>query len=111
MGAAQTGVVLGTPLPKYAKGGIADSPSIFGEAGPEAAVPLPDGRSIPVNMNGGVSSKKIDELIAAVQAVNANIAALDLSVTIETTDPEARIRSDNERLSIMQGAGDDGQPL
>lgn len=111
MGAAQTGVVLGTPLPKYAKGGIADSPSIFGEAGPEAAVPLPDGRSIPVNMNGGISNKKIDELIAVVQAVNANIAALDLSVTIETTDPEARIRSDNERLSIMRGAGDDGQPL
>ncbi|MFC3802803.1 phage tail tape measure protein [Cohnella sp. GCM10012308] len=27
-------------LPKYAKGGIANSPSIFGEAGPEIAIPL-----------------------------------------------------------------------
>ncbi len=36
------------PLKKYATGGIANTASIFGEAGPEAAVPLPDGRTIPV---------------------------------------------------------------
>lgn len=35
----------------YAKGGIADRPSIFAEAGAEAAVPLPDGRTIPVTLN------------------------------------------------------------
>lgn len=35
----------------YANGGIADRPSIFGEAGIEAAVPLPDGRTIPVTLN------------------------------------------------------------
>jgi|GEM_PF-2289146 len=43
-------------LNKYAKGGIAKSPqiSVFGEgATPEAYVPLPDGRSIPVTMSGG----------------------------------------------------------
>lgn len=34
----------------YARGGIATMPSIFGEAGPEAAVPLPDGRRIPVDL-------------------------------------------------------------
>ncbi|MHB2265806.1 phage tail length tape measure family protein [Aliihoeflea sp. PC F10.4] len=34
----------------FAKGGISDRPAIFGEAGPEAAVPLPDGRSIPVSL-------------------------------------------------------------
>ncbi|ODN68840.1 hypothetical protein A6302_03845 [Methylobrevis pamukkalensis] len=36
-------------LPRYASGGVARSAAIFGEAGPEAAVPLPDGRSIPVS--------------------------------------------------------------
>jgi phage-related minor tail protein len=43
------------PLSKYARGGVAKSPqvAIFGEAGPEAYVPLPDGRSIPVTMTGG----------------------------------------------------------
>ncbi|MDX0469445.1 tape measure protein [Sinorhizobium medicae] len=36
------------PLKRFARGGISSSAAIFGEAGPEAAVPLPDGRSIPV---------------------------------------------------------------
>lgn len=45
-------------LRKYAAGGIARSPqvSLFGEAGPEAYVPLPDGRSIPVTMTGAQGS-------------------------------------------------------
>lgn len=37
----------------YARGGIAKRASIFGEDGPEAAVPLPDGRRIPVMLMGG----------------------------------------------------------
>jgi lambda family phage tail tape measure protein len=43
------------PLNKYANGGIANSPqlAVFGEGRmPEAYVPLPDGRSIPVTMQG-----------------------------------------------------------
>ncbi|ALN73575.1 hypothetical protein [Aureimonas sp. AU20] len=39
------------PLPQFAKGGVSRSAAIFGEAGPEAAVPLPDGRSIPVTLS------------------------------------------------------------
>jgi len=44
------------PLRKYAAGGIASSPQLamFGEGSmPEAYVPLPDGRRIPVAMKGG----------------------------------------------------------
>jgi lambda family phage tail tape measure protein len=44
------------PLNKYANGGIANSPqlALFGEGRrPEAYVPLPDGRNIPVKMDGG----------------------------------------------------------
>ena len=44
------------PLKRYASGGIANSPQLamFGEGStPEAYVPLPDGRSIPVRMKGG----------------------------------------------------------
>ena len=37
----------------FGKGGVTDRPAIFGEAGPEAAVPLPDGRRIPVDLRGG----------------------------------------------------------
>lgn len=44
------------PLKKYSMGGVATSPqlALFGEGRqPEAYVPLPDGRSIPVSMKGG----------------------------------------------------------
>ncbi len=52
--AQATGFIPGITGPKlFAKGGIASTPSIFGDAGAEAAVPLPDGRSIPVTLTGG----------------------------------------------------------
>lgn len=44
------------PLRKYAQGGIADQPqaAVYGEGStPEAFVPLPDGRTIPVSIKGG----------------------------------------------------------
>jgi hypothetical protein len=37
-------------LKRYASGGTSGTAAIFGEAGPEAAVPLPDGRRIPVEL-------------------------------------------------------------
>jgi len=44
-------LVLGSgSLPTFATGGITAGPSLAGEAGPEAVVPLPDGRSIPIQM-------------------------------------------------------------
>ncbi|MCM0752043.1 hypothetical protein DEA98_14345 [Brucella pseudogrignonensis] len=47
----------------FAEGGISNKPAIFGEAGPEAAVPLPDGRTIPVTLSGntGVSGGYTDQ--------------------------------------------------
>jgi len=67
-------------LRKYANGGIANSPqvAIYGEAGPEAFVPLPDGRTIPVTMNmqgGGqqpaVPSVSVNVINQTGQQVNA----------------------------------------
>ncbi|MER8439296.1 phage tail length tape measure family protein [Mesorhizobium sp. M1312] len=40
------------PMKTFARGGVSKSAAIFGEAGPEAAVPLPDGRRIPVDLRG-----------------------------------------------------------
>ena len=42
---------LGTEADMYAGGGVTNKPSIFGESGWEAAVPLPDGRRIPVKLD------------------------------------------------------------
>ena len=56
---ANGGIMTGdgpVPLKKYASGGIASSPqlALYGEGSrPEAFVPLPDGRRIPVAMQGG----------------------------------------------------------
>ncbi len=47
------GNVGGFALRGYASGGITTGPSLAGEAGPEAVVPLPNGRSIPVEWTGG----------------------------------------------------------
>jgi hypothetical protein len=55
---ANGGIMTGNgplPLKRYASGGIANSPQLamFGEGStPEAYVPLPDGRSIPVKIKG-----------------------------------------------------------
>ncbi len=85
------GEILGASLkgaygPGFARGGIATSPSIFGEAGAEAAVPLPDGRSIPVSFSGkggggdtyyidakGADQNAIARLERKIQALNGSI--------------------------------------
>lgn len=58
------------PLNAYSRGGIANSPQValFGEGRmPEAYVPLPDGRSIPVTMQGGSGETSV--------VVNVNMAS------------------------------------
>jgi lambda family phage tail tape measure protein len=56
-------------LRSYASGGIANSPqlALFGEGSkPEAYVPLPDGRSIPVTMSGGASGGDVFNISVSV---------------------------------------------
>lgn len=53
-------------LRKYAAGGIANRPQLamFGEGStPEAYVPLPDGRSIPVTMQGGMGNNVTIQIV------------------------------------------------
>jgi hypothetical protein len=89
-GFANGGVMSGggsAPLTRYAGGGVATSPQLamFGEgATPEAFVPLPDGRSIPVQMRGGmgggtnyyvlpvVSGDSYAEVHAALRSIDSN---------------------------------------
>jgi len=47
----------------YKNGGVTNGPSVAGEAGPEAVVPLPDGRNIPVKMDMSEMTNKLDEMI------------------------------------------------
>ena len=64
------------PLNRYASGGVARGPqlAIFGEgSGPEAYVPLPDGRAIPVNISGARGSAT--HVIAPNITIHNNIPA------------------------------------
>lgn len=73
---------------RYAKGGIANTASIFGEAGPEAAVPLPDGRSIPVTLSGTASADN-RETIAELKAIIRTLQA-GFSESIAISKQQAR---------------------
>lgn len=58
----------------FAVGGVTNRPAIFGESGPEAAVPLPDGRSIPVRFTGSPYGMPSGMMSTQVQLpINVNI--------------------------------------
>jgi lambda family phage tail tape measure protein len=62
-------------LRSYASGGIANSPqlALFGEGSrPEAYVPLPDGRSIPVTMSGSASGGDVFNISVSVSDAGAS---------------------------------------
>lgn len=61
----------------FAKGGISNRPAIFGEAGPEAAVPLPDGRSIPVTLDKSIEQAIERMAIRVVAAVQGTTQAVN----------------------------------
>jgi len=77
------------PLRTYARGGIARSPQLamFGEGSmPEAYVPLPDGRSIPVTMRGSAGVQ--------VDAIN---------ITIENTGDQLTPAAQKQLAGQVQG--------
>lgn len=53
--AGATGGHIHVEVPAMAKGGITEGISIAGEAGPEAVVPLPDGKTIPVDLSDSIA--------------------------------------------------------
>lgn len=72
------------PLNRYAGGGIADSPqlALFGEGRqPEAYVPLPDGRSIPVTMRGGGTIQTGDVIV---NVTNSNASPQQIAAAVQT---------------------------
>lgn len=77
--------LLGMPL--FADGGVTNRPAIFGDAGPEAAVPLPDGRSIPVTLSGGMGGSEV--LIRLDQGLLAQIVRQADANAVKIVDSRA----------------------
>ncbi|MDI4664528.1 hypothetical protein K9U40_09345 [Xanthobacter autotrophicus] len=61
-------------LKRFASGGVSRKAAIFGEAGPEAAVPLPDGRRIPVDMRMPDTSRIAGNSVFAPRTNNVSVA-------------------------------------
>lgn len=84
------------PLKKYASGGIASTPqlALFGEGSMnEAFVPLPDGRSIPVTMNGG----GVGNVRVVIENRGTPMEATDAGVSFDADGAVVRIVLDDVR--------------
>lgn len=80
------------PLSKYASGGIANRPqlALFGEGRmPEAFVPLPDGRRIPVNMQGGGGG------------ANVTVNVVNNAASTQATAKERQDSNGNRIIDVM----------
>jgi hypothetical protein len=94
---------------RYATGGIATEASIFGEAGPEAAVPLPDGRRIPVVIDWQrvPANTSTDNSKPIVDAINAGIDANargQAALKAELASAREEINTLNRRLARLEVA-------
>lgn len=92
-----------SPLPTFAAGGISNGPSIFGEAGPEAAVPLPDGRRIPVHISQPANSNDSGEgstVLAPSFAVSILTAGLSGDAAIDRRNAEANAKAAMEQAEV-----------
>ena len=89
-------------MPKFANGGIANQASIFGEAGAEAAVPLPDGRSIPVTLYNASNDSSVNsaETIAELKSQNQK---LEILVNTMMATSKAEREKTQELIDAMNG--------
>ena len=89
------------PLQRFAMGGVVDSPhvALFGEGStPEAFVPLPDGRAIPVNLRGGAGHT------AVVLNIDARGAAPGVELRIRAAADDA-VRRAIAAIPVLARAG------
>jgi hypothetical protein len=88
-----------------AKGGISSGPdSGYAQKlhGTEAVVPLPDGKSIPVNLGGLELSEKMDQLISVMSGKGTATSAVSVSSTADTMAAFMKLledtRKDNQEI-------------
>ncbi|MFZ2738094.1 MAG: phage tail tape measure C-terminal domain-containing protein [Burkholderiaceae bacterium] len=96
-----------TPLRGYASGGIASSPqlAVFGEGSrPEAFVPLPDGRSIPVTLNQGVNQGSGSVVVNQPIVIHANHASAETVGQIRALMPAMLAENKRAIEAVIQQA-------
>jgi len=81
----------------FANGGVVDQPTValFGEAGTEAFVPLPDGKTIPVTLNNPMKA-----VVAELKALRKDTAQQTELIAQQANEIKA-LRKENEDQSIL----------
>lgn len=112
------------PLKRYAGGGVAKSPqvAVFGERGPEAYVPLPDGRNIPVKMQQRTEALNRYRPIGATGTITegeggvtggaggaAGGGAIDVRYTVERINNVEYVTADQFQEGMRQAAAQGAQ--
>ncbi|ASV86076.1 putative tail tape measure protein [Ochrobactrum quorumnocens] len=94
----QKSIAMNGGIGLYAKGGISDKPAIFGE-GPmaEAAVPLPDGRSIPVDL-------RLADLPASPQIAETSGGRVSVDVGV-SVDNNGNLQAYVKNVSRLESVG------
>jgi tape measure domain-containing protein len=95
----------GETYQKFAKGGISNVPAIFGEAGAEAAVPLPDGRSIPVTLNRpAANDSNVDtaELVAELKESNRQLQEQNRQLAALIALNQATLKENQSQTTASQ---------
>lgn len=103
----------GKPVKTFARGGVSRSAAIFGEAGPEAAVPLPDGRRIPVALDmknmkrggGGGDGRLMVETVMRVEGGNLVPAMVQISGVVAGQKIQQSSKALPSRLGQAQRRG------
>ena len=93
----------------FAKGGVTNQPSIFGEAGWEAAVPLPDGRTIPVTIKQVPAQKQSNDDVVAIivestEALLEALARLQAATTSEQRKTTNATQKTSDKINTAQKA-------
>jgi lambda family phage tail tape measure protein len=103
---ANGNIIANGEVQAFANGGVVDSPTLFpmksgvglmGEAGPEAIVPLPDGRRIPVDMKGGGGKSIAQNNSISITVQSSGTSEEDARRTAEIMRAEIKRTLMNER--------------
>lgn len=112
------------PLRRYAEGGIARSPqmALYGERGPEAFVPLPDGRNIPVKLDqrsdalnrykpmGATGTMAAEgDMAAAAGGATPGGSAIDVRYTVERINNVEYVTAEQFQVGLRQAAAQGAQ--
>jgi hypothetical protein len=107
------------PMRRYANGGIARSPEValYGERGPEAYVPLPDGRTIPVKIQqrndvlnrykqggGGMNTSPTGMMASDDLSSVQPGGAIDVRYTVERINSVDYVTADQFQRGMQQAA-------